>query len=117
MESNPARYTRCLYCGASYPWWQCSCLWAREAQEGKRAKPKVLNRNGRQVIVLDAEAAALNALGLERYVSVKPVVAEEAVVKLEDEVLAAAVKPGFDRVEYMRAYMRRKREEKKARGE
>lgn len=94
---------RCLYCGAAgRPWWECDCFRAKEVRDGKRAKPRVVERSGRMVIILDDEAAANNALEFERYSPSAPTIATSG------EVTATTV-PVSDRLAYMRDLMRRKR--------
>lgn len=78
-------------------------------REGKRTRPRVLRRNDRLVIVLDAEAAAVNALGFEVYRPPKVNISDEATVNSDPEGVAG-VNAAPDRTVYMREYMRKKRE-------
>jgi hypothetical protein len=66
-HSAKVQVARCLYCGSLGVWWECHCRASVEAQEGRRPKPKVLVRDGKTIIVVDAETAARNALGMKRY--------------------------------------------------
>lgn len=59
---------RCWYCQRISAWWDCDCLGAREAREGKRPKPRVVFRDGKTIIVLDEETVRANEkLGRKRY--------------------------------------------------
>jgi len=53
--------TGCFYCGGSSPWFLCVCGEAKEAQEGKRPKPRVVVRevDGRRqtFIIVEPEVA------------------------------------------------------------
>lgn len=104
--------TRCLYCGGSSAWWDCACFRADEVRKGKRAKPRVLHRGGRMVIVLDAEAAAHNAIGMEPYRPELPEIADEATLAAEEAVVLSTV--GADRKRYKIEWMRKKREADRA---
>lgn len=116
---------RCLYCGKAHTWWTCDCVRAQEAQQGKRPKPRVVERDGKMIIVLDEEAAAANGAALPRYARPKPPksrgldkgpavnveaipsVSGDAVNKEAPTVNKAA--SDADRKVYMRDYMRARR--------
>ncbi len=71
MAPNPAKTIACFYCGNGMPWFQCGCVRAKEARDGKRPKPLFIpasqSPNGRPIIVLDEEALANGWLKLPRY--------------------------------------------------
>ncbi len=73
MDPSPAKTIACFYCGNGLPWFQCQCFRAREARDGKRAKPKFIaasqSPNGRPIVILDEEALANGWLKLPRYVT------------------------------------------------
>ena len=52
------RPPHCWFCGKLDAWFQCDCPDARDAQAGKRAKPRVGMRDGKTVIVLEPEVMA-----------------------------------------------------------
>lgn len=59
---------KCWFCQRIAPWWECDCVGATEAKTGKRPKPRVVFRDGVQVIVLDKETVQANVrLGRRRY--------------------------------------------------
>ncbi len=45
----------CWFCGKLEAWFACDCRDARDAQAGKRAKPRVAFRDRKTLIVLDRE--------------------------------------------------------------
>ena len=73
MNGTAAQVSRCLYCGAIGPWWECRCAWAEEVREGKRQAPKIRVVGGRTIIEVDAETARRNVLGFARPKPVMPV--------------------------------------------
>lgn len=52
------RPPHCWFCGKLDAWFLCDCRDARDAQAGKRAKPRVEMRAGKTVIVLEPEVMA-----------------------------------------------------------
>jgi len=119
---------RCLYCGSGCPWWDCDCARACEVRAGKRPKPRVKVRDGKTLIILDAEAAAHNALGYAYWrpnggsaVHEQPHEQEAACVNTDSVAheqhersfvhAPADVNTAVDRKAYRAAWMRRKRAE------
>lgn len=93
MAPSPRQSIACFYCGAGVPWFQCQCSRALEAREGKRRKPEVLWRDGRQIIVLDEETLANGWLNLPRFVT--PVTPDVTpVTKIEPVTAADVTKSG-----------------------
>ncbi len=137
LGENPARTIACFYCGNGVPWFQCQCFRAREALEGKRAKPRYIpasqSPNGRPIVVLDEEALANGWLKLPRYERASVTGVTKSVRVTEPSVTKVAIVTGsvtgtvpavtevvtkipLSDAERARLY-RQRQAEKKARGE
>ena len=126
----------CWFCGKVEAWLQCDCPGARDAQQGKRPKPRWDHR--RNCIILDEALIAANEkLGYKRYrqavhkppkpvhaplgvdiVDTDPVHAELSPVHaVHDPVHAAQSEPsngGASRKAYKAAHERERRAKRKA---
>lgn len=79
----------CWFCGKVEAWFRCDCRDATAAREGKRAKPRVVERDGHMLIILDPEVMARpHNQGRKRYVPPvhAPVQAPEIVHETVDTV-------------------------------
>src|SRR5215469_14875634 len=104
----------CFYCGKVCPWFQCDCRWVREIRGGDRVKPRVRIIDGRTIIVLDAETAGRNVLGMVRYGEALSLPAPERVSAPSGEVVVELAGPDDNlpaksRASYYRDYRERRK--------
>lgn len=76
LGPSGVRPSHCWFCGKIGAWFFCDCQEARDAQAGKRTKPRAVQRNGRWLMVLDEEIVKRNeGWGFARhYVAPSPTV-------------------------------------------
>ncbi len=48
----------CWFCGKIEAWFRCDCKDAQDARNGKRAKPRVVVKDGKTLVILDPEVMA-----------------------------------------------------------
>ncbi len=64
----------CWFCGKIEAWFRCDCKDAQDARDGKRAKPRVVVKDGKTLVILDPEVMAReHNRARPRYVPPKPV--------------------------------------------
>lgn len=81
---SPVSAPHCWFCGSCWAWFQCSCQDAQDARDGKRNKPRVVERGGQMLIILDPDIIERNkAWGRKRYEP--PVTQPAPVTPSEDE--------------------------------
>lgn len=117
------RPAHCWFCGKIEAWFQCNCPEARDAQQGRRAKPRYDAKL--DAMILDEEIIRRNLdWGVaRRYVAAKPAVTPvtpapaESVTRPMESVTErqegdAAVTPVSPTAERMRRYRQRRAEQR-----
>jgi hypothetical protein len=117
QKPSGIRAAHCWFCNKIEAWFQCDCPEARDAQQGKRAKPRFDAKRG--VMVLDDDIVARNeAWGYKR----TPVVGAVSTQPVSTAPAGAVSSPpvSTDRDEARKAYQRdlmRKRRAKQREGD
>lgn len=104
----------CWFCGKIEAWFRCDCKDAQDAQAGKRNRPRVVERDGKMLVILDPEVMAREHNQQRKRYAPPANTPANSVAAANAPPADPANKP--DRKAYMRDLMRQRRAKQKEPG-